>query len=93
MGDETLAWIISHSFRKTAAKILDEAALPACLVTDLLGHARPSMTQDFYLARRAADSQAAVALEAALGKIAEPASAEGNGKKVAQEGSETRDGR
>jgi hypothetical protein len=31
-----------------------------------LGHSRPSMTQDVYLARRAVDSQAALALEAAL---------------------------
>lgn len=34
---------------KTAATILDEAALSARLVADQLGHARPSMTQDVYL--------------------------------------------
>ena len=65
-GDQTLAWITSHSFRKTAATILDEAALSARLVADQLGHSRPSMTQDVYLARRAVDSQAALALEVAL---------------------------
>jgi integrase len=65
-GTETLAWITSHSFRKTAATILDEAALSARLVADQLGHSRPSMTQDVYMGRRAVDSQAAVALEAAL---------------------------
>lgn len=65
-GTETLAWITSHTFRKTAATILDEAALSARLVADQLGHSRPSMTQDVYLARRAVDSQAALALEAAL---------------------------
>lgn len=65
-GKETLAWITSHAFRKTAATILDEAALSARLVADHLGHARPSMTQDVYLGRRAVDSQAAFALEAAL---------------------------
>ena len=65
-GTETLAWITSHSFRKTAATILDEAALSARLVADQLGHARPSMTQDVYMGRRAVDSQAAMALEAAL---------------------------
>jgi integrase len=48
--DEALAWITSHSFRKTAATILDEAALSARLVADQLGHSRPSMTQDIYLA-------------------------------------------
>jgi integrase len=65
-GKEALAWITSHSFRKTAATILDEAALSARLVADQLGHSRPSMTQDVYMGRRAVDSQAAVALEAAL---------------------------
>ncbi len=42
LGDETLAWITSHSFRKTAAMILNEAALSARLVAHQLGHARPS---------------------------------------------------
>jgi integrase len=65
-GEETLAWITSHAFRKTAATILDEAALSARLVADQLGHSRPSMTQDVYMGRRAVDSQAAQALEAAL---------------------------
>jgi integrase len=65
-GTETLAWITSHNFRETAATILDDAALSARLVADL-GHSRPSMTQDVYMGRRAVDSQAAQALEAALG--------------------------
>lgn len=65
-GDETLAWITSHSFRKTAATILDEASLSARVVADQLGHSRPSMTQDVYLGRRVKASGAADALEAAL---------------------------
>ena len=65
-GEEALAWITSHTFRKTAATILDEAALSARLVADQLRHSRPSMTQDVYMGRRAVDSQAALALEAAL---------------------------
>jgi integrase len=65
-GQDTFAWITSHTFRKTAATILDEAALSARLVADQLGHSRPSMTQDVYLGRRAVDSQASLALEAAL---------------------------
>lgn len=52
-GEEALAWITSHSFRKTTATILDEAALSARLVADQLGHSRPSMTQDVYMGRRA----------------------------------------
>ncbi len=67
-GTEALAWITSHSFRTTAATILDDAALSARLVADQLGHSRPSMTQD-YMGRRAIDSQAAAALEAALGEV------------------------
>jgi integrase len=66
-GEEALAWVTSHSFRKTTATILDEAALSARLVADQLGHARPSMTQDAYMGRRAIDSEAAQALEVALG--------------------------
>jgi integrase len=82
-GEETLAWITSHSFRKTAATILDDAALSARLVADQLGHSRPSMTQDVYLGRRAVDSQAAVALEIAL-RDALP-SGEFRGKTVAKD--------
>jgi integrase len=51
-GEETLAWITSHTFRKTAATLLDEASLSARVVADQLGHSRPSMTQDVYLGRR-----------------------------------------
>jgi integrase len=82
-GEETLAWITSHSFRKTAATILDEAALSARLVADQLGHSRPSMTQDVYLSRRAVDSQTALALEAAL-RDALPET-ENRGKTVAKD--------
>lgn len=73
-----MAWITSHSFRKTTATILDEAALSARLVADQLGHARPSMTQDVYMGRRAVDSQAAAALEEALREI--DSATESNGK-------------
>ena len=44
-GTDALAWITSHTFRKTAATILDEAALSARLVADQLGHSRPSTTR------------------------------------------------
>ncbi len=40
--------------------------MSARLVADQLGHSRPSMTQDVYMGRRAVDSQAALALDAAL---------------------------
>jgi integrase len=59
--------VTSHLFRKTAATILDEAGLSARAVADQLGHARPSMTQDVYLARRILNPRAAEALERAFG--------------------------
>jgi integrase len=46
--------------------VLDEAGLSSGVVADQLGHSRTSMTQDFYLGRRSVDSQAALALDAAL---------------------------
>ena len=78
-GEEKLAWITSHTFRKTAATILDEAALSARLVADQLGHSRTSMTQDYYLGRRAVDSQAAQALEVALRDALPEAQKDGKG--------------
>lgn len=47
---DALAWITSHSFRKTTATILDDAAQSPQQVADQLGHARQSMTQDVYVA-------------------------------------------
>jgi integrase len=52
-------WVSSHTFRKTVATRLDEAGLSARLIADHLGHARPSMTQDVYMGRNVASSQAA----------------------------------
>jgi len=60
-------WATSRSFRKTTATILDETGLSARLIAGQLGHARPSMTQDVYMGRKAVDSRAAAALEMALG--------------------------
>lgn len=39
----------THSFRKTAATILDKAGLSATDIADYLGHENPSMTQDVYM--------------------------------------------
>lgn len=61
------SWVTSHVFRKTCATILDEAGLSARAIADQLGHARPSMTQDVYMARRVLSSATAAALEAAVG--------------------------
>lgn len=39
----------THSFRKTAATVLDSAGLSATEIADYLGHENPSMTQDVYM--------------------------------------------
>ncbi|GAA3597913.1 helix-turn-helix domain-containing protein [Kribbella ginsengisoli] len=70
---DALAWITSHSFRKTTATILDDAGQSARQIADQLGHARPSLTQDVYMARRAKNPAAAAALEAALNRSSEVA--------------------
>lgn len=62
-------WLTSHNFRKTTATILDDAGLSARQIADQLGHARPSMTQDVYMARKQANSAAADALDQALGGL------------------------
>jgi len=48
-------WVTTHSFRKTTATLLDQAGLSARVVAEQLGHARPSMTQDVYMGRKAVD--------------------------------------
>ena len=63
---DALAWITSHSFRKTTATILDDAGRSAREIADQLGHARPSITQDVYMGRRSRNPGAARALEGAL---------------------------
>ena len=45
----------------------DQAGLSARVIADQLGHARPSMTQDVYMGRKAVDPRAVAALEEALG--------------------------
>jgi integrase len=44
-------WVTFRTFRKTVATLLDEAGLTARQIADILGHARPSMTQDVYMGR------------------------------------------
>ncbi len=43
--------ITSHSFRKTLATVIDDSGMTARIAADQLGHARPSITQDRYMAR------------------------------------------
>jgi integrase len=43
--------VTTHSFRKTAATLIDDEGLSARIGADHLGHSRISMTQDKYMAR------------------------------------------
>lgn len=58
-------WVTSHVFRKTAATVLDEARLTARAIAGHIGHARPSITQDVYMDKRAGSREAADILDAA----------------------------
>ena len=64
-------WVTSHVFRKTVATVLDEAGLTAREIADQLGHDRPSLTQDVYMARKAVGETAAAALEDMFGESVE----------------------
>jgi integrase len=55
--------LTSHVLRKTVATLMDEAGLTARQAADQLGHARVSMTQDTYFARKTLDTGAAKALD------------------------------
>jgi integrase len=70
LADE-LAWVTSHSFRKTTATILDDAGHSARQVADQLGHSRTSTTQDDYIGRKVRNPAAARALDDALRSIHE----------------------
>jgi integrase len=58
--------VVTHMLRKTVASVLDDAHIPVRKISDQLGHARVSMTQDRYLGRRLTDRQTAEVLEAML---------------------------
>lgn len=62
-GGEFAGWLTSHTFRKTAATLMDDEGVTARLIADQLGHARPSMTQDVYMARRQISEAGAVIFE------------------------------
>jgi integrase len=58
--------VTTHSFRKTVATLIDDRGLSARIGADQLGHARPSMTQDRYMARGKVHTQVAEALDDAI---------------------------
>lgn len=58
-----LPWVTSHVFRKTTATLLDNAGLSARAIADQFGHAQPSLTQNVYMGRKIASTEAAGVLE------------------------------
>jgi integrase len=56
-------WVTSHTFRKTAATLLNDGGLTVREVADQLGHKRVSVTQDTYFGRAAASPKVAALLE------------------------------
>lgn len=63
LDDADFGWVSSHTFRKTVATRLDEAGQSPRQIADHLGHSQPSMTQDVYMGRRVANSDAARVLD------------------------------
>jgi integrase len=57
-------WITSHTFRKTAATLLNDGGLTVREVADQLGHSRVSITQDVYFGRGSGTRRAAEVLGA-----------------------------
>ncbi len=56
-------WVTSHVYRKTVATLMDTAGLTARQAADQLGHAKVSMTQDYYFGRKIVRTGAAGLLE------------------------------
>ncbi len=58
--------VSSHSWRKTAATVIDDAGLSARVAADQLGHTKVSMTQDVYMARKRVHTAVADALQGVI---------------------------
>jgi integrase len=61
-----LDWATSHSFRKTAATLLDEGGITARSIADQLGHRDPSVTQSVYMGRGRPNAEVAAVLNAGV---------------------------
>lgn len=66
-AESEIAVFVTHTLRKTVASFLDDADVSTHKISDQLGHAEVSMTQDRYLGRRLTDRQTADVLENFLG--------------------------
>src|SRR5699024_8174446 len=56
----------THTFRTTAATMLDRAGMSAAEIAAYLGHANPSMTQDVYMNTLKGDTRAGSVMQAQL---------------------------
>jgi integrase len=61
--DAEMEGLVSHTLRKTVASFLDDANVSTRKISDQLGHAKVSMTQDRYLGRRLTDRQTSDVLD------------------------------
>lgn len=59
LGPLGFDWVTSHTFRKTAATLLNDGGLTVREIADQLGHRRVSITQDTYFGRKAASPEVA----------------------------------
>lgn len=62
LDDAGLGWATSHTFRRTAATLMDQAGMSARAIATALGHENPSMTMNVYMARDLGDERAAAVL-------------------------------
>jgi len=69
-GPLGLDGVTPHGFRRAVATVADDANMSARMIADVLGHARPSMTLDQYMARQQTHRAVADALDA---RLTEPA--------------------
>lgn len=68
--DADLDGLVSHTLRKTVASFLDDdGRVSVRQISDQLGHAKVSMTQDRYLGRRLTDRRTADVLEGMLDDV------------------------
>ena len=59
-------WLTTHAYRRGVATILDTGGATARAVSDQLGHAQVSMTQDVYLSRGVSNADNVAILESVV---------------------------
>lgn len=76
LDDAGYPWVTSHTFRKTAATLLERSGMTARAVADQLGHSDVTTTQNHYFGRKMVSDDAATVLEAIdTSPVEQPASA------------------